>query len=980
MKIKKILLITIILLILTLTVTTISATNNQNITKQIEKNDKTVITEPTKNITTKEITTTNTKKNTQKYVNNYDELKDTIENIDNNENYEIELNQGDYSITDTIEASTNTSIIINGNNQTIKAKNNKKFLIVGEEQKVIIKNINIINTNSLTGGAIENFGNLTISNSKITDNNATQGGAIYNSGNLILDNSQLENNTVTDNGGAIYNTGKLIITNTILNNNTAKIGGALYNTGNLTISSSLLNNNTASIGGAVYSSNESTNYVINNDFINISSTHETLVLNGNKTLNNNTFLNCTITFEKLDITTKNDYIKITDSLPVYISAKLKYPNSYDLDILNRTIYSIYIDNTIKNITTNPNEFSITPDKIGNNTIFITPTISRDTKSNLKTIHINKLNTSLILSTINSTTTTNLTVISIIKDEKENILREGIINYYNDENKLIGTSYIINGFSKFNITYTQPGDYTIKAIYPETDNYQSCSSTITTTIKQTDINMNITPIYGTTTTNTTFIIITSDPNNETIKQGILNIINKNNTITTQTITDNRTIISTLLTEYGTYNITIEYIDPNNKYTQKEYTFPVTINKTKTQIITENNITQYIYKNLTINATIIDENNKTITEGNVTFYIDDKIIKQIDLRKDIAEVTTNITQDGIYIITTIYSGSDKYKNSTITSNLTIIGKINTTIIINPIKANYDDIIQITANITSPYDNCISLGKVVFKANNETLKDENNNILYTNVTNGTAYINYKIPSSWLKENITLEAVYSGNNNMYNGSRSIAIHPEIFKRNTILTLETSHKSIANENITFTTIIKDNITNNFVNNGQCCFKINGITIKDSNGKTIIVNVTNGIAQLNYTIPDGTSAHNYTITTVFSHPGYNREETKSIQEITKINVNTTITEFVQNGSNIKIMGNIHDTNGHTVIGITKISLKVNGKTIINSTGGSIFYITNGTINSTIHTQFRDTTIFKNLTIITSERNGYKSNSNKINII
>jgi uncharacterized repeat protein (TIGR01451 family) len=115
------------------------------------------------------------------------------------------------------------------------------------------------------GGAIENYGALTVISSRFTDNLGGFGGAIDNIGTLVITDSIFNNNWAqlwigsadTGTAGAIYNTGLMIILNSTFNNNMAGCGGAIANSGPLTIIDSTFSNNHAEgsgfiFGGAIY--------------------------------------------------------------------------------------------------------------------------------------------------------------------------------------------------------------------------------------------------------------------------------------------------------------------------------------------------------------------------------------------------------------------------------------------------------------------------------------------------------------------------------------------------------------------------------------------------------------------------------------------------------------------------------------------------------------------------------------------------------
>jgi hypothetical protein len=106
------------------------------------------------------------------------------------------------------------------------------------------------------GGAIDNFGTLTVSGCTLSNNTAVGGGAICNelTGNLTVENNcVLTGNYASNSGGGINNDGTVTISNTTLSNNSTGYGGAggaIMSGGTMTITSSILSSNSATIGGS----------------------------------------------------------------------------------------------------------------------------------------------------------------------------------------------------------------------------------------------------------------------------------------------------------------------------------------------------------------------------------------------------------------------------------------------------------------------------------------------------------------------------------------------------------------------------------------------------------------------------------------------------------------------------------------------------------------------------------------------------------
>ena len=214
----------------------------------------------------------------------------------------------------------NESIINIYNNMTIIGQSQTGTIIDAKQQGVIfdihtgpvvtIENLTLTNGNSDYGGAIYNYGTLTIIKSTLENNTATSngdGGAIYNQNTLAIINSTIQDSN-SGYGGAICsdNNGLLTMVNsTIQYNNATYSGGALYNVGILNITNCKFYKNTVSDdGGAIYSTNSnnlnSNVTITNSNFLNNTSNNWGGVLynyatNGNTSIiiNNSTFLNNT---------------------------------------------------------------------------------------------------------------------------------------------------------------------------------------------------------------------------------------------------------------------------------------------------------------------------------------------------------------------------------------------------------------------------------------------------------------------------------------------------------------------------------------------------------------------------------------------------------------------------------------------------------------------------------------------------------------
>ena len=149
--------------------------------------------------------------------------------------------------------------------------------------------------NSDSGGAINNFENLTLDGVSVVGNRAGSGGGFNNelTGRLTIINSTIANNQASDNGGGIANRGDLIATNvTVSGNETVGSGGAIFNAAGfsgaiLNLTQSTVTNNTGSDGVHFYNGGSVTTATFNNTIIDSSITGDFIngtILTGNNNL------------------------------------------------------------------------------------------------------------------------------------------------------------------------------------------------------------------------------------------------------------------------------------------------------------------------------------------------------------------------------------------------------------------------------------------------------------------------------------------------------------------------------------------------------------------------------------------------------------------------------------------------------------------------------------------------------------------------
>lgn len=173
---------------------------------------------------------------------------------------------GDLDLLDDViimgESPTNTIIFATGTDRVFDTYDENIF---GSVSIFTIANLTLRNGNppqfNTGGGAVANWGTMTLDNVILTDNHAVAGGgAVGNRNRLTIQDSLIQNNTSDFGGGALYNIlgPQVTIIRTTLQNNQAlaRQGGAIYNRGGiLDISYTTLDNNAtldSRDGGAIF--------------------------------------------------------------------------------------------------------------------------------------------------------------------------------------------------------------------------------------------------------------------------------------------------------------------------------------------------------------------------------------------------------------------------------------------------------------------------------------------------------------------------------------------------------------------------------------------------------------------------------------------------------------------------------------------------------------------------------------------------------
>ena len=244
----------------------------------------------------------------------------------------------------------------------------------------------IDNVAGWNGGALYTYGDLNIYNTSFIGNNCTTnngGGAIgackfESAPHIYIENSLFEGNnnncwgldelstTGTGRGGAIslMDEGSLEVRNTVFIDNAASIGTAI-----------------CAIEAGSYGSPDV--IIVNNTFINHTRVGDVLnvrVVGTILNISDNIYLGNSIEFSALNLRT---FSQGKDQATLQVNAKLTNPGYYESDILDKTLYDVYVnDEYVK--TVNSTKFSVDFGDLDICKVYVIPTIS-NRKSNEVTI-------------------------------------------------------------------------------------------------------------------------------------------------------------------------------------------------------------------------------------------------------------------------------------------------------------------------------------------------------------------------------------------------------------------------------------------------------------------------------------------------------------------------------------------------------------------------------------------------------------------
>ena len=838
----------------------------------------------------------------------------------NNKNYDTKSNNTTFEV---YKADTNINIIANTTTYPQEVKGTINSNVNGKYNLTVA---NKTTTVTVTNGVGEfNLGVMDAGTYTITAKYAGDKNYKPATKNITVTVKQATNNANVSVANVTYGKNATIIVS-------AKIDGTYQVDINKTIKNVKVKNGKGNITLALNAGNYYANVTFNNK-------------NYNTTTKNTTF----------KVNKANTNIKILTNDTIYPqqvkgSINASVDGKYNLNIGNYST-TITVKNSIGQFNAgvlNSGEYMINvsyPGDANHNPATATLPVKVDKRNILMDIEANNINigqTQKIIIKVPANTTGNITLTLENK------------NY---------TAKIKDGQATINIPNLTVGDKNAKAYYSGDTNHNPSTSTVSFKVKDIDtekINTQLTlkVSNNTPTVNNTITItatLTDKTGNKLANQNItINIENKNYTIKTNT--NGQSTQTHKLTKIGTTTITAQY-NGNNDYNPSTSTLSINVNdinpeKINTQLTLKvSNTTPKVSDTITITATLTDKDNKKLAGQNITITVEDKTYTVKTNTNGQATQTHKLTKAQTTTITAQYNGNNNYNPSSTTSKITVKENIlnsSMTITANNTKPRVRENVLITITLKDEKNNPLKNQEIKATINGENRTVKTNN-------NGIATTNYTVVKK--DKNVNITATYTGNATQKSTTGNLTID-RYYKADMEL-LTGSFDSKPGQTVKLIAHLTDNQVD--IDGGQLVFKLNGVSLKDEKENAVVVNIKNGLAVLEYKIPDTLSARTHNLTAVYSSKDYGRVDLSTPMTIGKYTTHIDINPLYTTNDKITIKAQIVDQNNQALNKQTTISIKVNGKSYSLNT-------TNGTIDYTITQTLKDG--YYNISIISGENGKY----------
>ena len=274
------------------------------------------------------------------------------------------------------------------------------------------------------------------------------------------------------------------------------------------------------------------------------------------------------------------------------------------------------------------------------------------------------------------------------------------------------------------------------------------------------------IIGVINMPTTITATVTDNDGNAVTDGTVTFMDEDeNILGESSLTDGTASITVTFTEELTTEVIAVYTPVSGQYLESSASSMLTIEPPLT-VITISTDNLKAGETAIITATVTDQAGNAISSGKVAFKINGKTIKDANGKVIYAKIINGVAtveydvplnmSSKIINITATYSGSGQYKKATEILTTTVTAPEPTITII-----PFDEEVQSGSTVTFKAkvmtgDIPITTGKIIFKINGKSIKDENGKVIYGKVdANGEVSVDYNIGDLRAKT-YTVEAVF--------------------------------------------------------------------------------------------------------------------------------------------------------------------------------------------------------------------------------
>ena len=509
--------------------------------------------------------------------------------------------------------------------------------------------------------------------------------------------------------------------------------------------------------------------------------------------------------------------------------------------------------------------------------------SHDYSTNATSFNVRKISSIIDVNKISTIVIgNNVTVNGTLKDEFGNKLVNTTISL-NINDKTVNVTTDNNGNYKYTFQTNKIEVNTIDVSYSGNDSYLSANTRVAFDVRKilTDVDINNisdVKINSNVVINGTLY----DEYGNVMKNTPIKLIINNQTY--NITTDNNGNYKYTY-KVNSLNNTVEVVYLGNNTHDASYDITLfTANKLKTTV-TVYPASGIIGENITLIAKITDEYGNLVNGGNLVFKLNGKTLREdgsfnstanpLKLKVENGFVRYNLHLDmylrNIKNVTASYSGSYIYESARAQEATVIVGKrmtqLNVTTSTTTVKQNTNITFTVKiADITPNAENrTINTGRVIFKINGKTIKDDDGNIVFSDIINNTATYTYHIPQGMASvdknntlRNYTVEAVYA--DKIYQETKNTTVF-HVEKSDISIDINNVSISKTDKTMNVTAKILDYQGNFIVGTNKICLKVNGVTLKDENNQTIYYTINNGVIDLKNIIIPVKNVNNITIVT-----------------------------------------------------------------------------------------------------------------------